>query len=226
MANGQWGMGYGVTKRVRSGRPASAPAPAPPNPPPRVRVPSNLVLVPPPPTPRHEAMTEATGHEPRGPRGPKTEANKQPVRSPGNYRPEVRGACAYARGLCLVSGRNTNAPAVTPTSPPSPPHHHRYPRSARPTPGVRNECSIFGPNHRPTTEKSAHPTKRDAPPCPWRTSVSTPLRLWLDRATIRIRFFGQCASYTGSFCVFGLVLSSPAHGLPSLAMDYIEIEIF
>jgi hypothetical protein len=27
----------------------------------------------------------------------------------------------------------------------------------------------------PTIEKSAHPTKRDAPPCSWKTSVSTPL---------------------------------------------------
>jgi hypothetical protein len=51
-------------------------------------------------------------------------------------------------------------------------------------------------------------------------------RIWLDWARIRFRFIGPASRYTGSFCVFGPVLSSPAHGLPSLAMDYIEIEIF
>jgi hypothetical protein len=38
--------------------------------------------------------------------------------------------------------------------------------------------------------------------------------------------FGHCATYTGSFCVFGPVLSSPAHASISLAMPQIEIEIF
>jgi hypothetical protein len=49
--------------------------------------------------------------------------------------------------------------------------------------------------------------------------------IWLDWATIRFRFIGPNSGYTGSFCVFGPVLSSPAHGSPSLAMDQIEIEI-
>jgi hypothetical protein len=50
--------------------------------------------------------------------------------------------------------------------------------------------------------------------------------LWLDWATIQFRFIGPAARTTGSFCVFGPVLSSPAHGSPSLTMDQIEIEIF
>jgi hypothetical protein len=41
----------------------------------------------------------------------------------------------------------------------------------------------------------------------------------LDRATIRFRVFGHAATCTGSFCVFGPVLSSPAHGSPYLAME-------
>jgi hypothetical protein len=45
--------------------------------------------------------------------------------------------------------------------------------------------------------------------------------IWLDRATIQFRFLRPASRYTGSFCVFGPVLSSPAHGLPSLAMDLI-----
>jgi hypothetical protein len=36
-------------------------------------------------------------------------------------------------------------------------------------------------------------------------------KVWLDWATIQFRFFGHCRTYTGSFCVFGPVLSSPAH---------------
>jgi hypothetical protein len=47
------------------------------------------------------------------------------------------------------------------------------------------------------------------------------LVVWLDRATIQFRFIGPNSGYTGSFCVFGPVLSSPAHGSPSLAMDQI-----
>jgi hypothetical protein len=43
--------------------------------------------------------------------------------------------------------------------------------------------------------------------------------IWLDRATIQFRFLRHCQTYTGSFCVFGPVLSSPAHGTPSLAME-------
>jgi hypothetical protein len=42
--------------------------------------------------------------------------------------------------------------------------------------------------------------------------------LWLDWATIRFRFFGHCATCTGSFCVFGPVfvkeLSSSWNVLP------------
>jgi hypothetical protein len=45
--------------------------------------------------------------------------------------------------------------------------------------------------------------------------------VWLDWATIRFRFFGPASRYTGSFCVFGPVLSSPAHGTSSLAMEQI-----
>jgi hypothetical protein len=43
-------------------------------------------------------------------------------------------------------------------------------------------------------------------------------KLWLDRATIRFRFYQPAATCTGSFCVFGPVLSSPAHGLIYLPM--------
>jgi hypothetical protein len=42
--------------------------------------------------------------------------------------------------------------------------------------------------------------------------------LWQDRATIQFRFLRPASRFTGSFCVFGPVLSSPAHGPPSLAM--------
>jgi hypothetical protein len=52
------------------------------------------------------------------------------------------------------------------------------------------------------------------------------LPVWLDWATIRFRFLRPNSGYTGSFCVCGPALSSPAHGLPSIAMDLIEIEIF
>jgi hypothetical protein len=50
-------------------------------------------------------------------------------------------------------------------------------------------------------------------------------RLWLDRATIQFRVFGHCGTSPGSFCGFGAVLSSPAHGPRPLAMDQIENEI-
>jgi hypothetical protein len=43
--------------------------------------------------------------------------------------------------------------------------------------------------------------------------------LWLDRATIQFRFYQPNSGYTGNFCVFGPVLSSPAHGAPYLAME-------
>jgi hypothetical protein len=39
-----------------------------------------------------------------------------------------------------------------------------------------------------------------------------PMAVWLDWATIQFRFFGPAARCTWSFCVFGPVLSSPAHG--------------
>jgi hypothetical protein len=45
--------------------------------------------------------------------------------------------------------------------------------------------------------------------------------VWLDRATTRFRVFRPNSGYTGSFCVFGPVLSSPAHGSPSLPMAQI-----
>jgi hypothetical protein len=45
--------------------------------------------------------------------------------------------------------------------------------------------------------------------------------VWLDRATIQFRFLRHCRTYTGNFCVFGPVLSSPAHGSPSLPMAQI-----
>jgi hypothetical protein len=45
--------------------------------------------------------------------------------------------------------------------------------------------------------------------------------IWLDWATIQFRFIGPNSGYTGSFCVFGPVLSSPAHGAPSLPMAHI-----
>jgi hypothetical protein len=50
--------------------------------------------------------------------------------------------------------------------------------------------------------------------------------LWLDWATIRFRFIGHCRTCTGSFCVFGPVLSSPAHAASSLDMPPIGIKIF
>jgi hypothetical protein len=50
--------------------------------------------------------------------------------------------------------------------------------------------------------------------------------MWLDRATIRFRVLRHCQTCTGSFCVFGPVLSSPAHGSPSLPMAQIENVIF
>jgi hypothetical protein len=43
--------------------------------------------------------------------------------------------------------------------------------------------------------------------------------IWLDRATIQFRFLRPNSGYTGSFCVFGPALSSPAHGVTSLAME-------
>jgi hypothetical protein len=42
--------------------------------------------------------------------------------------------------------------------------------------------------------------------------------LWLDWATIQFMFIGPASRYTGSFCVFGPVLSSPAHAAESLDM--------
>jgi hypothetical protein len=49
--------------------------------------------------------------------------------------------------------------------------------------------------------------------------------LWLDWATIQFRFYQHCQTYNGSFCVFGPVLSSPAHGPTYLALGQVEIEI-
>jgi hypothetical protein len=54
-----------------------------------------------------------------------------------------------------------------------------------------------------------------------REGERVPPHLWLDWATIRFRFIGPNSGYIGSFCVFGPVLSSPAHGTSSLAMEQI-----
>jgi hypothetical protein len=59
----------------------------------------------------------------------------------------------------------------------------------------------------------------------WNSGFRKRQLLLLDWATIRFRFIGQTASYTGSFCVFGPVLSSPAHGAASLAMALQRIEM-
>jgi hypothetical protein len=48
-----------------------------------------------------------------------------------------------------------------------------------------------------------------------------PKEVWLDRPQTWFRVFGHAAIYTGSFCVFGPALSSPAHGTSSLAMAQI-----
>ena len=50
-------------------------------------------------------------------------------------------------------------------------------------------------------------------------------RISLDWPLIRFGFIGHCAHTTGSFCVFGPVLSSPAHGAASLAMALRRIEV-
>jgi hypothetical protein len=54
--------------------------------------------------------------------------------------------------------------------------------------------------------------------CPSDFSNNCCCLLWLDWATIQFRFFRPNSCYTGSFCVFGPVLSSPAHALMSLDM--------
>ena len=56
-------------------------------------------------------------------------------------------------------------------------------------------------------------------------SENLELDLWLDRATIQFRFYQPNSGYTGSFCVFGPALSSPAHASIPLVMRQIEIEI-
>jgi hypothetical protein len=56
-------------------------------------------------------------------------------------------------------------------------------------------------------------------------TLSDRLKVWLDWATIQFRFIGPAVRCTGSFCVFGPVLSSPAHASISLDMRQIEIEI-
>jgi hypothetical protein len=48
----------------------------------------------------------------------------------------------------------------------------------------------------------------------------------LDWPLTRFGVFGHCGTYTGSFCVFGPVLSSPAaRGAASLAMALRRIEV-
>jgi hypothetical protein len=47
----------------------------------------------------------------------------------------------------------------------------------------------------------------------------------LDWPLTQFEFIGHCARATGSFCVFGPVLSSPAHAPPSLAMPQRRIEV-
>jgi hypothetical protein len=49
--------------------------------------------------------------------------------------------------------------------------------------------------------------------------------LSLDWPLTQFGFFGHCALTTGSFCVFGPVLSSPARGPSSLAMAQRRIEV-
>jgi hypothetical protein len=48
---------------------------------------------------------------------------------------------------------------------------------------------------------------------------------WLDWPLTQFGFFGHCALTTGSFCVFGLALSSPAHAAASLDMPLRRIEV-
>jgi hypothetical protein len=57
------------------------------------------------------------------------------------------------------------------------------------------------------------------PPFPVGHAENITQMIWLDRATIRFRVLRPNSGYTGSFCVFGSVLSSPAHGAPYLAMS-------
>jgi hypothetical protein len=45
--------------------------------------------------------------------------------------------------------------------------------------------------------------------------------IWLDWATTRFRFYQPAARTTGSYCVLGPVLSSPAHASSYLAMPHI-----
>jgi hypothetical protein len=49
--------------------------------------------------------------------------------------------------------------------------------------------------------------------------------LSLDWPLTRFGFIGHSATYTGSFCVFGPVLSSPARGPSSLDMALRRIEV-
>jgi hypothetical protein len=47
----------------------------------------------------------------------------------------------------------------------------------------------------------------------------------LDWPLTRFGFIGHCGTYTGSFCVFGPVSSSPARGAASLAVALRRIEV-
>jgi hypothetical protein len=51
------------------------------------------------------------------------------------------------------------------------------------------------------------------------------LTISLDWPLIQFGFIGHCGTSRGSFCVFGPVLSSPAHGAASLAMALRRIEV-
>jgi hypothetical protein len=61
--------------------------------------------------------------------------------------------------------------------------------------------------------------QRRSPETPPRAAIQN---LWLDWARSQFRFFRPAATCTGSFCVFGPALSSPAHASPSLPMPQIN----
>ena len=56
-------------------------------------------------------------------------------------------------------------------------------------------------------------------------SLANAVDVSLDWPLTRFGFFGHSATYTGSFYVFGPVLSSPARGPSSLAMAQRRIEV-
>jgi hypothetical protein len=72
---------------------------------------------------------------------------------------------------------------------------------------------LFGPSHAASRRfMLAFPNSSAAITIPFSPAKGWYVVIWLDWATIQFRFFGPASRYTGSFCVFGPVLSSPAHG--------------